>query len=214
MRVVAIDPGSAKAGALCCAIPPTADQIVFYAEVMLRDVDALKLAKEVQHLESDVKFEAFIIDARAGKQHSMGRSDTIAEHYEREFEAIGLKSRSTGHGFEWGCTDPDTRESALKMLMRNGPDGQPILRVMRHLVQFDRQMESIFYSKHDYRRRDDKGKVTELVHCAEYLAAYFATGLYYVAPAPLVDAPKKLTALEVVEKMIGPSRRDPGQFYG
>ena len=202
MRICAVDPGTYRAGALCAAIPPEANCIHFYAEIMLHAADAHRLGSELAQMMGEHKFESFIMDARAGRQTPMGFTMTVAEHYQSVFEELGLNSRLSQSGFEWGSDNLESRELALKKWMRHRGALPPMLSVHRHLVQFDKQITEFFYKKLDPSKRDERGKALELVHCAEYLAAYFENELYYERPEPAEVKSKESNATRELKKII------------
>ena len=212
MRVLAIDPGTHKAGALCAAIPPEKSSIHVYAEIMLANADAHKLGSEVAQMMGPNLFHTFIIDFRAGRQTPMGFSKTVAEHYAAVFFELNLESYVSGHGFEWGSDNVEGRELSLKKLMRSRGHLPPLLKVHRNLVQLDRQLTSFFYKKNDPTKRDDRGKVLELVHCLEYIAGYFEDGLFYEPPVPVKKRSKASEATIGLRKIM--KRLDMQNRYG
>lgn len=187
-KFVVIDPGTTRSGALFFGVPgpenveeahryrPT--EIHAYNELMLYNADAYQFADEVKYREGPKRFCAFIIDKKCSDQHPPGFDISIREQYSRAFEKAGLSSQLTGHDFELGSPDVDGRELLLKKWMRDGT-----LKVHRHLVNLNQQMLDFFKRKEDPTKRETR-KVLELVHCAEYCAAYFENGLWWKDPEP------------------------------
>lgn len=178
MLVVAIDPGSAVSAFVILAVPPDADCVYVVDECELKNKDAAGLAKELKFRLNGRRPEAYIIDKQAGGQTSMGRNDTVAEHYTKEMIAVGVPpSRISGHSFVWGCNVPAARELSCKGLMNSGRmkfrDG--------HCIRLDRQIKSRYYDKANMERRE-KRTVHDVCDAWEYGAAFFDEGIFYREP--------------------------------
>lgn len=193
MKILVVDPGTARSGFLCLAVPaPPADDkkdykprhVHVYAERMLYNADASEMAKQAKSLVGSMKFEIFLIDKRAGRQTPMGFSRTVKEQYAAEFKAQGVKSRLTGYDFEYTSDNVEARELQLKEWIEPGEDGLITLIVRPHLSALDSQMNGFFRKKSDPTKREER-IVLELVHCLEYAAAYFDGRLWYNDPEPV-----------------------------
>lgn len=195
MKVLAIDPGSAKSGCLCAAVPPPPpevpldryqpDRLDIYAEVMLYKADAEDMAEAIKHLTGGYLFETFIIDKKGSWPKPPGFRMRIYDQYAGAMERRGVRSRRSGNRFELGSSDVGNRELLLKDLMRPRGESAPILRIHNHLRNLNRQLQGERYTQNDYTKREKKGKkVSELVDCLEYIAGYFNGRLFYVPPEP------------------------------
>lgn len=193
MKVLVVDPGTARAGLLCLAVPPPPTDldgpyfpqyIHAYAERMLYNANAAAMAKEAKELTGDTKFELFLIDKRAGKQTPMGFNHTVREQYALEFKAHGVRSRLTDYDFQYTSDDVEGREMLLKEWMQPRVDLRPVLKIHNHLHDLPSQMNGFFRKKGDPLKRQDR-VVLELVHCLEYAAAHFNGTLYYNDPEPV-----------------------------
>ena len=194
MRVLVVDPGTQVAAALLAAVPPPQtviddhgnathkqpQTIHVYDEIYQKNSDAAKFAEAVKQKIGDDRFETFIIDKHGGDQRPMGCENTVADHYAEEFERVGVKSTRSGHGFEWGSPDTESRRLALKRWMRGN---DPTLRIHSNCLNLDKELRNRYYKKDDAERdRPDDRRPHHLVDCIEYLAAYFDDGLYHREP--------------------------------
>ena len=188
MRMMFVDPGTTASGALFVAIAPpekdsaTPKHVRFYDELFLKHADARKFAAEVYKRTRDYHFEAFIIDKKGGMQTPMGFSNTVAEHYTEAFEAAGVTCRRTGSHFLFGSDNVNGREMSLKQWLTINGQGEVVLQVeIGNCPHFVSQIKARYMSKTHADRRDDRTP-HEQVDLAEYAAAFFDKGLYYVAP--------------------------------
>lgn len=178
MKIVALDPGTAVSAFVVLAVPPEADCVYVVDECELRNKDARGLAKELKHYLQGERPEAYIIDKQGGDQTSMGRNDTVAEHYMKEMIAVGVPpSNLAGHGFIWGCNVPAARELSVKGLMNSGRmkfrEG--------HTLRLDKQIKGRYYDKANMDRRE-KRTVHDVCDAWEYGGAFFDEGIYYTEP--------------------------------
>jgi len=193
MRLLVLDPGTARAGVLFAAVPGppdgmspdeyVPDQIHAYGELMLKkDVTADYIARSIRENHGPMQFYTFVID-KMGSMAKPGTFDiTIRENLSRAFAKHGLSSQNTGHDFELSNPDVDGRELMLKAWLSADP---PVLRVHRNMVHLNRQMDNFYRMQTDPTKRPKSGKVeSELIDCAEYLAAYFEDGLFWRSPQP------------------------------
>jgi len=189
MKIVAIDPGARFQTCTYMAIDPECESVHVYDETHMEGGNARMLAEEIKNKLGDTKAEVFIIDYRGGIQRPMGYSNTVADHYQNEFENIGLESRLSGTGFTYGSDNVSGREQSLKRWMRPGEDSPPIIKLHRDCtMKTQDQLINRYYSKTDPSKREER--VThDLVDVLEYACAYFdvcigknPAGLYYEAP--------------------------------
>lgn len=189
MKVVAIDPGARFQTCVYMAIDPECEKAHVYDETHMEGGNARLLAEEIKNKLGDTKAEVFIIDYRGGIQRPMGYSNTVADHYQTEFENIGLESRLSGSGFVYGSDNVSGREHSLKRWMRPGESAPPVIAFHRDSTRKSQdQLINRYYSKTDASKREER-VVHDLVDVLEYACAYFdicigknPSGLYYEAP--------------------------------
>jgi hypothetical protein len=190
MLLVVLDPGSTMNAFAIMGVPPSADRLVVLEECEIKNKDAAAVAAEVKRRLRGRRPEAYVIDYRAGRQTSIGRNDSVVDHYVKEFKKAGVPPAAiNGVGFVWGCDIPEAREMSVKRLLNASP---PRLQfVSQRTASMDRQVRGRYYDKNDGNRRE-KRTVHDLCDVLEYGAAFFdETGLYHKpppAPVPLTTA--------------------------
>lgn len=207
MKLLVVDPGTTRSGALFVSVPgpgPDEDQdayrpkkVHFYGEYMAYGATAREFARAIKEREGETMFYEVLMDQRAGRQRPMGFDHTVFKQYEDAFEGAGIVSMR-GTKFEWASDDVQGRELLLKAWMR-GPDA--MLVVHPHLVNLKEQMENFFKRKEDPTKREGR-KVTELIDCAEYAAAYFERGLFWYPPKKLQKLTPPDEATEVLKDLL------------
>lgn len=186
MLVVAVDPGTAVSAFVPIGVLPAADKLIVAGECEMRNKDAIGFAKELKYFLNGRRPEAYVIDKQAGCQRSMGRNDTVAEHYSAAMKEVGVPpSRLTGHGFAYGCNVPAARELAVKGYLNSGR------MVFREgfIPRLDKQIQGRYYDKANMERRE-KRTVHDVCDAWEYGVAFFdETGIYYhEPPAPILNS--------------------------
>ncbi len=127
-----IDPGHTHQAAVALVIPPDSvgDFVLVAGEVYQEQADAEDLAAAVAKKWPDVRWEAFVIDLRAGRQTSMGLSTTVTSHYEEAFANRGIRCRQTGFHFVGGSDDIASRNMLIRRGLAPREDGTTRLRFM------------------------------------------------------------------------------------
>lgn len=183
MIVIAVDPGTAVSAFVAIGVPPSADKLVVIGECEMKNKDARGFARELKMWLGGRRPEAYIIDKQAGCQVSMGRNDTVAEHYAKAMEEIGVPpSRLTGRSFAFGCNVPAARELSVKGYLNTGK-----MKFRRgFLPRLDKQIQARYYDKANMERRERR-TVCDVLDACEYATAFFDdTGIYYNEPLPPV----------------------------
>lgn len=183
MLIIPVDPGTAISAFVPLAVPPSGDKLIAIGECECKNKDAEGFAREVKFWLNGRRPEAYIIDKRAGCQLSMGRNDTVAEHYAKAFEKVGVPpSRLTGVSFAYGCDVPASRELSMKAMLNNGQ-----LRFRRGFIpRLDKQIQGRYYDKRNMDVRERR-TVHDLCDSLEYGCAFFdSDGLYYREPLPRI----------------------------
>jgi hypothetical protein len=180
-RYVGLDPGSQHCGTIFMAVDPNEQHAWIYDGFDLRNADATTWGQRIAARPE--QFEAFVIDARAGKQKTMGlEASNVASAYWGALRAADVKPRQMGpmQGFFPGSEDVAGRQEALRgwMAVRpHGPHaGTPRLKVARGcLPDLEKQIRRAHM---DPKQPDKRAKPAwdkfheDMLVCVEYLAAF------------------------------------------
>lgn len=212
MKVMAVDPGLARSGLLCGAVPPPPshidpedympDRLDIWAEVMLYNATARKMAESIKELTWCFLFETFIMDERFGRQRRDVTSiETTREQYASELEKAGIRCRKWDSDFEWGSDDVDGRELMVKEWMMPRGDRPPVIRIHRTCINLHKQLDGFYRNKNDPTKRGgDKKRPQELTDALEYLVSHFNRRLYYVPPEPAAPLEQQYQGCEKLLK--------------
>lgn len=150
-RYVFLDPGRQHCATVLVAVDREEQHRYVYHAWEIRNLSsAHQWAQMVKQWQGDRKFEAFVIDSRAGEAHSMAGGASIAEQYWQALVEAGVKPRIMGSsrwgGFFGGLPNVSAREEALCNWMEvrgGGPFANtPILQVVRGCCpELDRQIQ-------------------------------------------------------------------------
>lgn len=192
-RYLVLDPGHAKPAVLFAAVPPPerfGDYIVVYDEIAVPRIDAEAMAKLVQEKVAGHRFEAFVIDYRAGRQTPGGFGKTVQKQYAEAFAKEGVASAKTGSSFAWGDDNIEAGILSVRSALTVRPDGTTKLKyVVDNCPNFARQMEQ--YKKHiTHSQVEDKpaaGQKDDLCDCMRYMIRYRPE---YVLPRNAQEAPR------------------------
>ena len=189
-RYLILDPGHTRPAVLFCAVPPPdlGDYLVCYDEIYGRNIDAYTLAELVLNKVSGQNFEAFLIDARAGRQTPMGFSWTIKEQYTRAFEQHQIASNITDSGFIDGSDDLLGRSELIRAWLKPRATCPAKIRVIAE------RCPNLLKEFRDYRKRlradetidEPVAKDDHLLSGLGYAVAY---NPQYVPPQPAKAAP-------------------------
>ncbi|MHC4866913.1 MAG: hypothetical protein ACYTEX_22775 [Planctomycetota bacterium] len=182
-RYVILDPATDVGAILFGAVDPEERYAFVYDAVSLKHAEVQEWAAEVLRRQGAYKFEAGIIDEKAGVQRGMANvnNQNVAGQYFRALERAGVVFRRLGPlaGFFPGTGNIGVRENALLSWMAKRPDGQwvglPILQVMRGLCpKLDRQIrlcqsDPKRSAGYPHKRVDQE---EDLLVCLEYWAAF------------------------------------------
>jgi hypothetical protein len=217
-RYVILDPGRQHMGTIFAAVDPDEQYVYIYDGFDLRNADANRWAQRVKQRQGDTRFEAMVIDKRCGKTKPIAALETVAEHYWRALEEVGIRPRTPGpmYGFFPGSDDVSAREEALLDWMRirgAGPHrGTARLKVFRGAIpDLDTQIKHAHY---DLKRPDKRVELQEdVLDCLEYLAAF---NPHYREPEPIEASQQdKLMAVwEAKQARLKRRRPDEGHVYG
>lgn len=216
-RFCILDPGRQHCGCLFAAVDPDEKHVWIYDEFDLRNADAMRWAQRIQDRQGKMRFEAFIIDGRMGRQHSPGSPDTVAELYYPPLKELDIQPRVEGphYGFFPGSDNVSAREeSVLDWLRIRGSDpfiGTPKLKVLRgNVPQLEKQLKRAHM---DAKNPDKRKKLPEdILVCLEYLAAFKP---YYHQPEPVHQTPGSLVYKrfkEKQERLHGTNRQKSYQY--
>lgn len=200
-RFGAVDPGRSYCATVFAAVPPDESHVYIYDAFVIKSTGAIGWAAEVAKRQHGVRFEAFVIDRRAGLQHGMGSEDDegVAHKYWDALKEAGVQPRQMSligktAGFFPGTDDVRAREESLRSMMQirgAGPfAGTARLQLFRgRMPELEKQIRYAVMKHGDVTTRQKiKSKPEDLVSALEYLA-HFDPG-YYV-PESLIPSPVK-----------------------
>ena len=180
MRYCILDPGTQALSCLFVAVDPENAHLWVYDGFKMAKAERSVWAHEVRRLSMGRRFQAFIIDQQAGKQHAFADTYNVAEQYWRALHDAGLEPYQVGpaelSGFYPGCNDMRAREEALRsLLVMRGPGphvGTPALQVFRgRIPELDKQIKMACTKQGTLDKRD-KTYEEGLLECLEYIAAF------------------------------------------
>lgn len=202
-RYLAVDPSHTRTAALSIVVPPrevggvyVGDVAIVEWELIARRMSAAKFAREAHHRMGDTRYEAFIMDKRAGRQTHAGREESTSRFYAAAFRDEGLSSRLTHSEFIPGCDVPQTRYRAVRdMLEVQVGVGIPGLMIVEERCPATKK-EFLSYKK----KRESRGEGMDMVldepanprlfdcmaaleYGVTYLQSAFLSGKAYVDPS-------------------------------
>ncbi|HUT10119.1 MAG TPA: hypothetical protein VMY42_06455 [Thermoguttaceae bacterium] len=181
---LALDPGHTQPAVAMAAVPPPSEfgrRLVIFDEVYRPRINAMELAAEVAARVAGRRFEAFVIDHRAGRQTTIGAGKRIDRIYSDAFRKYGLASRLTGHGFAQGSDQIAARNLLVQEALGPGDDGTPTIRLIAHRTTA-MQREFGLYKKRvtkDDVREDVVDRNNHLMDTLAYLVAYGPVYVYH-----------------------------------
>jgi hypothetical protein len=212
-RYFVLDPGHGTCAGLFAAVPPPeryGDFIVCYDEIYQHKSDADSMARAVFTKCSGKVFEAFLIDARAGRQTPMGFNHTVQQQYALAFEKHSIRSCRTANDFLRGSDNKEAGINLVRGLLTIRNDGTTRLRVVNPLTP-NLRLEFVKYRK-QVTRNEIKDETVDrdnhLMDCLRYLAAFNPS---YVEPEIAKVSPS--LAYRVYQQLINPPE-DPAAGRG
>jgi len=188
-RYFILDPGLDHCGTLFVYIDPESRHCTVYDGFDLLKAGAGEWAAEVAKRQTDMKFEAGIIDQRRGRSSLTEKEDNVARQYFDALKREGVDVRRMGScgGFLPGSDDTEYREQAVLnwlYIRGDGPfAGTPYLQVMRGVCpELDAQIRNAHTDPKKTNKRA-RGMVEDVLVCLEYAAG---GDLQYFAPEPRV----------------------------
>ncbi len=153
-RYLSIDPSNTRTAVHSFVVPPQNHESIQIGniaivewELVTRKHSADMLAEALKPLMSGLLYEAFVMDQQIGKQTSVGRDETVFQHYEAAFRAQGLSSRMTLSGFSPGCNEPPTRYRTVRRMLAIQPDGMPLVVFVEHRIPETVKEFKTYYKK-------------------------------------------------------------------
>ena len=196
-RYIAIDPGTAKCAVLFGVVPEPdefGDRLILEDEIFARRMPPSMLAPEVATKVGTKNYEAFVMDAHAAKQTTIGAERTVEEQYSDAFAQNGVESAQTGSHFWPGTDDVMARANEVREWMNPSQKGGPrLLIVMEKCLQTKREFR-LYKRRVKHGRSSDGNLVSEepirqyddCMNALEYLIGIHP---WYAIPAPEAPAP-------------------------
>jgi len=123
-RYLALDPGTANCATVFGAVPPDGKYLYIYDELLLQNTDAIQWATALAERPDAKKFEAWIIDSRAGRTRSMGAGIPVAKQYMDAAQHYNMRPRASGPlcGFIPGVDNPEARREEVRRCLNAAVD--------------------------------------------------------------------------------------------
>ncbi len=217
-RYLGIDPGHAHAAAVMVAVPPPAlgRYFLIYDEVYTERCNPDIQAELIAAKSCGVTYQAFIIDAHAGRQTTLAYGKRVVELYREAFEKHKLRSRLTESGFLPGSDDIGSRNQIVRDWMQTRPDGTTQFRIVSDMTPHLRR-EFTLYRKQvlqddvtDKVRHRDNHLCDAMAYVAAYLAPMFDYGEAYVPESPVATT----SVMEWCRKLMGQRKSDDSVYLG
>lgn len=216
-RYLVLDPGGGEGitAVAFFAVPPPHwarghdDFVVLEDEIYVKRHTADQLAVAVKQKMAGRIYEAFIMDAHAGRQTPHGHGHTTKMQYTMAFERHKIVSRQTGSSFLDGSDNTSAREMTLRTWLNPkqevaGIGYRPRLRyVPDRVIHFVKEIQNLRVRPTGKRMGHD-----HLIDCVEYAAAH---GL------PYVEVPRherKESPLEMRDRIFGLKKSAQGMQFG
>ena len=133
-RYLAVDPSHQRTAIVCGVVPPqdirlpNGNHVTAYddpekpvllieRELVVKREDVNGIATAVRSVYAGLRFEAFIIDRRMGRQTPTGAAKNVKQQLSEAFAAQGIVSRQTGSGFADGCDVPSARRDMVRSML-------------------------------------------------------------------------------------------------
>ena len=176
MRMLALDPGSARCAVLFCAVPPPdlGNHLFFYDEIFLENTDSEEVAEQVLQRVNRRYFERFIIDNRMGRQ-TQTDGVKVRDVYLKAFKRRRVES-AHGTRFFWGEDHIQSRAEQVRLGLKIHKSGQSprlmfwLPRLPRTLSEFGKYKRKVLqkmnYQDEPIRAWNDQ------MDCMGYLVAH------------------------------------------
>ena len=160
-RYAIVDPGTGTCATLLGAIDPEERHVWIYGGFTLHRAEHGEWARELKRREDGVRFEAIIMDSRAGEQRSFNAAASTAQQFAKAMREVDLFPRVTGPmgGFIPGNPDVKARTMALRNCLALRPLGSPFagtpkLQVMKGRVpRLDKEIKGALSDLKDPEKR-------------------------------------------------------------
>ncbi len=216
-RYLGVDPGHAHAAAIFVAVPPPSigKFAVVYDEVYTERCNAEIQAELIAQKAGKHVFQAFIIDAHAGRQSTLGSGKRVVEFYREAFEQYKLKSQLTDSGFMGGSDNISARNMVVRAWMFPRADGTTMLRLVTDKTPYLRREFSLYKKKitrddiSDEVKSKDNHLCDSLAYVGAYLAPLFDYDAAYVPPPP----PQQVVRRTLYERLMGADKNKNDTFH-
>lgn len=227
-RYLGIDPSHTRTAILSFVVPPREFAKIKFGnvaicewELVARRFTASQIADAIAEKTGGRRYEAYIMDAHAGRQTHAGRDESTFGVFSNAFEKAGLKSRQTSSMFIPGCDDRQRRFRAVRELLRvQHESGIPGLLFVENAT-FETRKEFSKYRKKVESRGSSldmvldepaNPRVFDCMAALEYFAAYietlFAMNQAYINPEEYLNKANKVVLH--VRKLLAKSKQKDG----
>lgn len=182
---MAVDPSWKVTAAVLFAVPPPEHELgqhkIVYDEIYLENAIAIDFAETVKEKIDNREFQEFVIDRNMFLQTMVGSGESVGSQYVTAFEHFGIASAVNGCGFSFVIRDEKAGRNYVHKMMKEAPDGRPILLFMdgkvpnlvREIRGYQLKRQGNEYLDQPVKKRDD---------CADALRYGCSNGLEYVPP--------------------------------
>jgi hypothetical protein len=224
-RYLSLDPSFSRTACHSWVVPPPDFEGVHVGDIAIVEWEMILLRQNADAIAQALKtamlgmiYEAFVMDQQIGKQTSVGRDDTVFQHFEMCFRKERLVSRQTMSGFHPGCNQPHTRFRTIRRMLTVQPDGMPTLLFVEEKTPITKKEFGTYKRKLDTSRRDSEvmldipsnprkhDAMASLEYGGTFICSLFDTGVAYQQPSdqtlyqnPILAAVKELQAAEAAK---------------
>lgn len=229
-RYAVVDPGHQVCATLFLAVPPdggvdglSEEQLAFdkqcrghvyvYDELVIRQCDAAKWAKEFRERVGSLTFETFLIDWHGSRRTEMG-GETIRQQFAAALRQNDIQAMSSRHDFYVVGGDVKPGLNAVRRWLNEFPlngDGKPVLQLFGAACPNTlSEIQRYHTKKVNNVWTDEPHQVNN--HCMDCLRYAAVHGVPYVRPRPL----KRLSRayLRMQDKRKRNSREPTGMVLG
>lgn len=188
-RYAIVDPGHQRCGVLFIATPPDGHEKAAHRyafdELYIQNCTAKIFGQAMKDKCEGHWWQSFLIDGHAGRHTDVGAGRTVEDQYTEALREHGVKSATTGSGFQWGTDDLKAGlEEVRSWLIPMGPSQPPKLHIFNTCSNL--KWEMLHYHKRSVGNGINKTILDEPVkkndHLVDTLRYAACHGCDYVPP--------------------------------